>query len=146
MMEALPITQPTDSIYTEIVKATRSLLQITKSQQETRLDILDWLQMEHEIAKPSNKLRTPSDLDSDAFVAEVKKLRGKKNPLSVAALRSLRDEHARTIEPARIQAAEALNLERQISDLVNEAYGLTPDEVALMWKTAPPRMPIPKSE
>ncbi len=86
------------------------------------------------------------DLDSDAFVAEVKKLRGKKNPLSVAALRSLRDEHTRTIEPARIQAAEALNLERQISDLVNEAYGLTPDEVALMWKTAPPRMPIPKPE
>ena len=87
-----------------------------------------------------------TNLDSDAFVAEVKKLRGKKNPLSVAALRSLRDEHARTIEPARIQAAEALNLERQISDLVNEAYGLTPDEVALMWKTAPPRMPIPKPE
>ena len=79
-------------------------------------------------------------------MAEVKKLRGKKNPLSVAALRSLRDEHTRTIEPARIQAAEALNLERQISDLVNAAYGLTPDEVALMWKTAPPRMPISKPE
>ena len=95
---------------------------------------------------PSRKLRTPSDLDSDAFVAEVKRLRGKKNPLSVAALRSLRDEYTRTIEPARAQAAEALSLERQISDLVNEAYGLTPDEVALMWKTAPPRMPVPKPE
>ena len=146
MVEALPITQPTDSIYTEIVKATRSLLQITKFQQETRLNIWDWLRMEHEIDKLSNKLRTPSDLDSDAFVAEVKRLRGKKNPLSVAALRSLRDEYTRTIEPARIQAAEALNLERQISDLVNEAYGLTPDEVALMWETAPPRMPISKPE
>jgi len=47
-----------------------------------------------------------------AFVAEVKRIRGKKNPLSVAALKSLRDEHARTIEPARAQAAEALTLER----------------------------------
>jgi len=26
---------------------------------------------------------------------------------------------------------------------VNQAYGLTPEEVSLMWATAPPRMPIP---
>lgn len=82
-------------------------------------------------------------LDSDGFVAEVKKLRGKKNPLSAAALRSLRDEYARTIEPASQLVAESLTLERQLSDLVNEAYGLTPDEVNLLWDTAPPRMPIP---
>jgi len=25
---------------------------------------------------------------------------------------------------------------------VNQAYGLTPEEIDLMWKTAPPRMPI----
>jgi hypothetical protein len=36
-----------------------------------------------------------------------------------------------------------LTLERTLSDLVNQAYGLTPAEIALMWKTAPPRMPIP---
>jgi hypothetical protein len=30
----------------------------------------------------------------------------------------------------------------QFESLGNEAYGLTPDEVALMWATAPPRMPI----
>ena len=81
-------------------------------------------------------------MDSDAFVSEVKRIRGKKNPLTAAALKSLRDEHTRTIEPARAQAAEALQLERRLSDLVNEAYGLTPDEVALMWQTAPPRMPF----
>jgi len=28
-----------------------------------------------------------------------------------------------------------------VADLVNAAYGLTPEEVALMWQTAPPRMP-----
>jgi hypothetical protein len=36
-----------------------------------------------------------------------------------------------------------LNLERTLSDLVNQAYSLTPAEIDLMWKTAPPRMPIP---
>jgi hypothetical protein len=35
-------------------------------------------------------------------------------------------------------------LENEISCLVNEAYGLMPEDIALMWDTAPPRMPIPK--
>ena len=145
-VEKMPIPQPMGEQREQVESWVGQLLKITHAQQTTRQDVLDWLQVEHEIEKPNKKLRTPSDLDSDAFVAEVKRLRGKKSPLSVAALRSLRDEYTRTIEPARIQAAEALSLERQISDLVNEAYGLTPDEVALMWKTAPPRMPIPKPE
>jgi hypothetical protein len=54
----------------------------------------------------------------------------------------LRDEYARSLEPARKLAAEAVKREHEISDLVNAAYGLTPDEIALMWSTAPPRMPI----
>ena len=29
-----------------------------------------------------------------------------------------------------------------LSELVNLAYGLTPEETALLWQTAPPRMPI----
>ena len=95
-----------------------------------------------EIAEPSMKLQNPIALDSEALIAEVKKLRGKKRPLGLAAVRDLREEHARTIEPARALAAEARRLERQVSDLVNEAYGLTPEEVRLMWETAPPRMPI----
>jgi len=43
----------------------------------------------------------------------------------------------------RALAAETLTLERTLSDLVNRAYALTPAEIALMWQTAPPRMPIP---
>ena len=45
--------------------------------------------------------------------------------------------------PSRALAAETLALERTLSDLVNQAYALTPAEIALMWQTAPPRMPIP---
>jgi hypothetical protein len=41
-------------------------------------------------------------------------------------------------------AAETLKLECTLSDLVNQAYGLTEAEIELMWKTAPPRMPIPR--
>ena len=45
--------------------------------------------------------------------------------------------------PTRARAAETLNLERTLSDLVNQAYALTPAEIELVWQTAPPRMPIP---
>jgi hypothetical protein len=54
-----------------------------------------------------------------------------------------RKEYTRTLEPARALAAETLTPERTLSDLVNQAYALTPAEITLMWQTAPPRMPIP---
>jgi len=60
----------------------------------------------------------------------------------LCGLKTVRAEYARSIEPARALAAEALRLENQLSNLVNEAYNLTPDQVALLWQTAPPRMPI----
>jgi hypothetical protein len=141
-VRTLPIPRPTESQRSNAEPLVARLLEFTESQHTMRRTILDWLRVEHEIEKPSLKLQSPTELDSDAFVSEVKRIRGKKNPLSAGALKSLRDEHARTIEPARTQAAEALQLERQLSDLVNDAYGLTPDEVALMWQTAPPRMPF----
>jgi len=77
----------------------------------------------------------------DTLTAEVKKAPGAKKSLSVAQVKALKDEHARSIAPLQTLAAEARQLERQVADRVNEAYGLTPDEVALLWQTAPPRMP-----
>ena len=47
------------------------------------------------------------------------------------------------LTPHSALAAETFKLERTLSDLVNQAYGLTPPEIHLMWKTVPPRMPIP---
>ena len=97
--------------------------------------------MEYAVDKPSQKLQDVSALIPDALAAEVKKARGKKKPLTVAGLKALREEHGRSIVLLQTLAAEARTLERQVADLVNAAYGLTPEEVTLMWKTAPPRMP-----
>ena len=47
-----------------------------------------------------------------------------------AAEKTLRDEYVRTIEPARALTAEALTRQRQLSDLVNAAYGLSPAQIA----------------
>ena len=105
--------------------------------------MLGWLAVEYAIEKPNDKLLAATDLDSDTWVGEVKRIRGKKLPLTAAGVHALRDEYTRTIEPARALAAETLNLERILSDLADQAYAITPEEIALMWQTAPPRMPIP---
>ena len=93
--------------------------------------------------QPNNKPVAVTELDSNTWVGEVKRIRGKKLPLTAAGVHGLREEYTRTIEPARALAAETLTLERTLSDLVNQAYALTPADIALMWQTAPPRMPIP---
>lgn len=142
LMESLPIAEPAAAIREVAETAVRRLIEITASQQQTQRTVLDWLRVEYAIEKPSQKLAALTGLDSDAFVAEVKKLRGKKQPLTAASLAALRAEYTQSIEPARALATEALALERTLSDLVNQAYQLTPEEVQLMWDTAPPRMPI----
>jgi hypothetical protein len=126
-----------------LIHFVRRLIEITSHQQQTQRTLLDWLRVEYAIEKPSNKLLAATELDSDTWVAEVKRIRGKKLPLTAAGVQGLRAEYTRSIEPARALAAETLNLERSLNDLVNQAYGLTPAEIELMWKTAPPRMPVP---
>ena len=45
-----------------------------------------------------------TDLDSDTWAGEVKRIRGKKLPLTAVGLHALRDEYTRTVEPARTLA------------------------------------------
>ena len=144
-METLPIARPTDEVRAATQKAATMLLALTKQQRTSFRDLLDWLRIEHTVEKPSIKLQNPVGLDTDTFVAEVKKARGKAKSLTPAALKSLRDAYTDQIEPARARAHEAQILEAKISDLVNAAYGLTPAEVKLMWRTAPPRMPYARN-
>ena len=142
VMEKCPIARPTDELRDKIEKAVGQAVSISKSQFETIKSVLDWLKVEHGIEKPTKNLQCFLELGSDAFVVEVRKIRGKKNPLSLAALRNLREEHQLTILPAQALVVKMRVLENEISALVNAAYGLTPSEISLMWETAPPRMPI----
>ena len=68
----------------------------------------------------------------------MKRIRGKKLPLTAPGLYALRDEYTRAL------AAETLKLERTLSDLVNQAHALILAAIELLWKTAPPRMPAPQ--
>jgi len=112
----------------------------------SRTALLDWLRHEFSLEKPGGALAQPHDLDADAFVAAVRKALPRSKKLSAAEIARLKQEHRVTVEPARGAAREALALERRLSDIVNAAYGLTPEDVALMWATAPPRMPFTPSD
>jgi hypothetical protein len=142
-VESYPVPRPTKAQAVEAGGTVRRLVETVRERRRVAGDVLDWLKAEHGIDEPSLRLRSALELDSESFVAEVRRLRGKKSPLSLVGLRSLRDEHKATIVPAQTRAKETLALERRVSDLVSDAYGLTADEVGLMWQTAPPRMPVP---
>lgn len=137
-MERVPLS-PTLSIDPEIpsaaYKARRKIL-------DASLNTQDWLRYEFELDKLGRTLLTPHDLDEAGFVQAVKSALPKKRRLTAADIGELQREYRETVRPAREAAAELLRLERHLSDRVNAAYGLTPEEVQLMWETAPPRMPL----
>ena len=90
LMEDLPIAEPTASIREAAETDVRRLIEITSHQQQTQRTLLDWLRVEYAIEKPSNKLLAVTDLDSDTWIGEVKRIRGKKQPLSSAGLHAFR--------------------------------------------------------
>ncbi len=141
-METLPIAAPSSQARERAVDIVSRIIELTKSRTGATSIILDWLKLEFELPKPNRLLLSADALDADAFVGAVRYVLPKKRKLTAAEIGELRREHAETIEPARQARAQILALENQLSDLVNEAFGLTPEDVALMWRTAPPRMPF----
>ena len=140
--EKLPIAPPTGEAQAEAEEVVGRLVAITRAEQESRRDALDWLRVEYGIEKPGQKLSNFAALTGDEFVEEVRKRRPKgAGRLSPAGLKELRAGYAELATPVREARAEAAKLEQRLSDLVNEAYDLTTEEVDLLWSTAPPRMP-----
>jgi len=145
-VQDVPICNPTQQQRAAATTAVQRLLAITAEQQSGHRALLDWLRLEFAIDKSSQKLQDLAHLDADTLAAEVKKARGRKKPLSVAELKRLKTEHTTTVVPLQTLATEAQTLESRLSDLVNTAYGLTPNEIKLMWDTAPPRMPLLRTD
>ncbi len=151
LMEDFPIAPSTNEIRAEVEPMVSRLIEITKANQEGYRDVLDWLRVTYQIEKPGQKLEDFARLDRDGFVAEIRKRipRGTSkgsDRLGPAGLKAAREVYGDYALPIQARRSEALKLEQRLSDLVNQAYGLTPEEIDLMWKTAPPRMPIRRSQ
>jgi hypothetical protein len=141
--EKIPVAKPLAAIEKRTCQFVSKLIEASSDRQSSRRAVADWLQVEFDIEKPRSKYFDGKLISEADFVAEVHYHRKKaKKTLSVAAVKHVKEQFAAAVEPLNALAKEADRLERQVSDLVNEAYGLTPDEVKLMWDTAPPRMPV----
>jgi hypothetical protein len=146
--ENIPIAQPTAEIRAEVEAIVTRLIEITKLNGQVYKDVLDWLQIEYKIEKLGNKLEDFATLEFPDFVEEVRKRMVRKTtakkiipPLDISAFTALRKAHNDYVPEINSRKNEALKLEQRLSDLINQAYQLTPEEIDLMWKTAPPRMP-----
>lgn len=104
--------------------------------------IAAWLHHEFEIEGLSTALSNSTALNAHEFVQSIRAILPKKRTLTATEVSELNREHEATLEPARRARGEIFAAEQSISFLVTEAYGLTPEEVDLMWRTAPPRMPF----
>jgi hypothetical protein len=142
-METIPIAVPKDDMHETAQRGVDRLIALALEQQSSRKILFDWLATQFEITEPGQKIGRFWTLNTDEFVAEVQKRRPKAGGrLSPNALRALREGYAEQAIPLIAQREEARRLERRLADLVNAAYGLTAEEVELMWRTAPPRMPV----
>jgi len=142
-MESLPIAPASEASRAEAERVVEQIIVMTQEKKQDRLLMLDWLRTEFEVQIPGTHLENFAALDVHAFIEEVRKRRSKKaGRLTPAALKDLQASYAEQIVPIQQRKAEVAILERKLSDLVNAAYGLTPEEVALLWATAPPRMPL----
>lgn len=54
----------------------------------------------------------------------------------------MREEYELAIPPLQQMVGRAEALEREIASQVHAAYGLSDEQISLLWRTAPPRMPV----
>jgi len=144
-MEQVPIAPAvlSDEIRADLAKLQQGTVRIRSA----LAGIYDWLRHEFGISKSIRSVENAHLGNADAFVAAAHTALPKSRKFSSAEIARLKQEHADALAPAREAAAQVLAIERKLSDFVNAAYGLTSEEVALMWRTAPPRMPLdPKEE
>jgi Eco57I restriction-modification methylase len=142
-MELLPIAAPLAGARPLVEELVPQLVSFARADVAARSGVLDALRTQVHVEAPGQKLQAFEMLSPDAFLAEVTKRRPKAaGKLKPADLAYLREVHAASAAPIQQRRDLALAMEPRLSDLVNQAYGLTPDEIALLWATAPPRMPV----
>ena len=143
LMEVLPIAQPTPTIRTEVEEIVSRLIEITKRNQENNREVGKWIQSTHNIPKIGQKLGNFASLSQVEFVETIRqrmpKTSGGLSPKGLKEVENVYQEYAMPMQSDRLTANR---LEHRLNDLINQAYQLTPAEIELMWRTAPPRMPI----
>jgi hypothetical protein len=137
----LPIA--TKLLEDELFKTTVSdLLRVVNRVSAADVSLQDWLYQGFDIKRGHVALRKMSALSFDDFIKSVKSGLARGRKLTAAEVSDLKREYDVTISPVLAARIEIDTFERSISDTVNAAYGLSEADVALLWDSAPPRMPF----
>ena len=141
-MEQLPIAPPDDEARRIAEDDVPALVALAKEDHRAQSTVLAALRTEMRVERAGQKLEAFEALSCDDFVAEVERRRpraaGTLAPVDVARLCEIHGAHA---GPIRERRRRARAMEERLAQQVERVYGLAPDEVDLLWATAPPRMP-----
>ncbi len=141
-MEVLPIARPDQQQAERAADLTAQLAVTHSARHEARHTLSDWLRVEWGVVDAPTSLAAPFGLSAEAFADAMRKALPKRRKLSVAEVAAIRHAHSQIVAPLAERLRTAAGLERALSAVVNAAYGVTPEEEALIWRTAPPRMPV----
>ena len=141
-MLRLPIALPSQDATALAARLVPTAVADVAANHQARRALIDALRVQYAVEKAGEALANFHRLDADAFIREVSKRRTKGLPkLRPAELGDLRGLHEAESLPIIRREQAIARIERQLSDLVNEAYGLTDKDIATLRDTAPPRMP-----
>jgi len=141
-LNEFPVPVPTVAQRDAAAKFVDQLTDLARRRRDGQTAIVDWLHITLGVDRASKSLQNVAALDLDAFLASVKKARGR--ALEIQDVKLLKKQHEVHVVPLRALSQKAMQIEQQLSVTVNMAYGLTPEELKLLWDTAPPRMPCPR--
>jgi hypothetical protein len=140
LVESLPIPTSPPANRVKIEVCTSRLIELAKCFAEKRASFLQWVTHETGIIKVPTSLESPWQLRQEEFLAVLKKA-GLKHP-SPTTIQHLSKTFESESAWLRSNRADALRLERELDELILKVYTLTPDEIALLRQTAPPRSPL----
>ena len=141
-LNEFPVPTPTTAQRDAAINFVDRLTDLSRQRRDGQAAILDWLHVTLAADRRSKAIQDVAALDSDGFLAAVKKARGQ--ALGIPDVKLLKSQYEAHVVPLQGLAREAAQVEQQLSTIVNAAYGLLPAEVKLVWDTAPPRMPCPR--
>lgn len=135
-VSALPIATPSAAQRARVARDVAAIEARTRDARDVEGALAAALAKDHGVTSLARALRARATLDEDALLSALGP--GARSAAQVAALRALVAAHL----PALRAAREAIRaLEAALAREVHAAYRLDEADEALLWETAPPRMP-----
>ncbi|MEP6887012.1 MAG: TaqI-like C-terminal specificity domain-containing protein [Nitrospirales bacterium] len=141
LIESLPVPDPATASRVKIEACADRLIELAKLFIHKRASFLQWITHETGITKKIPvSFESPWRLRPEEFLSGLKKA-GLRHS-SPAILQHLIQTFETESVDLRNNRTEALQLERQLDELIFKIYKLTPDEITLLHQTGPPRSPL----